>query len=265
VESVLIAIFTVLGMVIASFLNVVIDRLPQNGSLISPPSHCPACKRRLAAKDLVPVFSYLWLRGRCRYCRAPIPRRVLGMEIGIGALLPLLYWHYHLSAALGVIAFYCCLFIVLLVIDWEKGLILNRLVYPSMIAAVLISIFLHGSVDVFILGNSIALLPPGIAQAAIGGAIGFGIALLVVLLSRGGMGFGDVKMAALIGLVVGFPIVFFTLVMAAIFGGIVAVILLLLKKKKRKEAIPFGPALSLATIVTLIWGADILKLWLGLF
>jgi leader peptidase (prepilin peptidase)/N-methyltransferase len=265
VEGALIAVFTVLGMVIASFLNVLIDRLPQNASIVSPPSHCPSCQRRLAAKDLIPVFSYLWLRGRCRYCRAPIPRRVLGMEIAIGALLPLLYWHYGLSAALGITAFYCCLFITILVIDWEKGLILNRLVYPSMIVALLFSIFLHGEVSVFALGSSIMLLPPAIAQAAIGGAVGFGLALLVVVLSRGGMGWGDVKMAALIGLVVGFPLVFFTLIMAAILGGVVAVILLLLKKKRRKETIPFGPSLSVATIVTLIWGAGILSWWLNLF
>ncbi len=264
-EGALIAIFTMLGMVIASFLNVVIDRLPQNESIISPPSHCPSCQHRLAAKDLIPVFSYLWLRGRCRYCRAPIPRRILGMEITIGAILPLLYWHYGLSAALGIMAFYCCLFIVLLVIDWEKGLILNRLVYPSMIVALLFNIRLAGSIDIFVLGSSIALLPPGIAKAAIGGAIGLGMSLLVVLLSGGGMGFGDVKMAALIGLVVGFPLVFFTLIVAAILGGVVAAILLVLKKKKRKEAIPFGPSLSVATIVTLIWGADILIWWLGLF
>jgi leader peptidase (prepilin peptidase)/N-methyltransferase len=265
VEGALIAVFTVLGMVIASFLNVLIDRLPQNASIVSPPSHCPSCQRRLAAKDLIPVFSYLWLRGRCRYCRAPIPRRVLGMEIAIGALLPLLYWLYGLSAALGITAFYCCLFITILVIDWEKGLILNRLVYPSMIVALLFSIFLHGEVSVFALGSSIMLLPPAIAQAAIGGAVGFGLALLVVVLSRGGMGWGDVKMAALIGLVVGFPLVFFTLIMAAILGGVVAVILLLLKKKRRKETIPFGPSLSVATIVTLIWGAGILSWWLNLF
>jgi leader peptidase (prepilin peptidase)/N-methyltransferase len=193
------------------------------------------------------------------------------MEITIGALLPLLYWHYGLSPELGMLAFYCCLFIVLLVIDWEKGLILNRLVYPSMIVALLFNIPLlvgsinAGSIDIAVLGSSIALLPPGIAKAAIGGGIGFGMALLVVLFSRGGMGFGDVKMAALIGLVVGFPLVFFTLIMAAVLGGIVAVILLLLKKKKRKETIPFGPSLSVASIVTLIWGADILGWWLGLF
>jgi len=264
-EGALIAIFTMLGMVIASFLNVCIDRLPNNESLLFPPSQCPSCQRRLAVKDLIPVFSYLRLRGRCRYCRVPIPRRLLGMEVGIGALFPLLYWHYHLSAELGIIAYYCCLFIVLLVIDWERGLILNRIVYSAMIVAVLISIFLPGSISVFLLGGSLVSLPPGIARAAIGGAVGFGISLLVVVLSRGGMGWGDVKMAALIGLVIGFPLVFFTLILAAILGGLVAVILLLLKKKRRKEAIPFGPALSVATIITIIWGPSILGWYLGLF
>jgi prepilin signal peptidase PulO-like enzyme (type II secretory pathway) len=270
-EGVLIAIFTMLGMAIASFLNVCIDRLPRKESLLFPPSHCPACQHRLSPKDLVPVFSYLRLRGRCRYCRAPIPRRLLGMEIGIGALFPLLYWHnhYQLNAELGIIAYYCCLFILILIIDLEHGLILNRITYPAMIVAVLISIFMHlflpGSVTTFELWGNPAFLPPRIAQAAIGGAVGFGISLLVVVVSRGGMGFGDVKMAALIGLVIGFPLVFFTLIMAAILGGLVAVILLLRKKKRRKEAIPFGPALSVATIVTIIWGPSILGWYLGMF
>ncbi len=264
-EGAVIAVFAILGMVVASFLNVCIDRLPNNESLFFPPSHCPSCRHRLAVKDLIPVFSYLWLRGRCRYCRIHIPKRLLWVEIGTGALFAYLYWSYGLSAGLGITAGYGCLFIVLMVIDWERGLILNKIVYPSMIAAILIGIFLPGSISIFLLGNSLVLLPPGIAQAAIGGAIGLGISLLIVLVSRGGMGWGDVKMAALIGLVIGFPLVFFTLIMASIFGGLVAVGLLLLKKKKRKEAIPFGPALSLATIVTLLWGTNILNWYLGLF
>jgi prepilin signal peptidase PulO-like enzyme (type II secretory pathway) len=134
---------------------------------------------------------------------------------------------------------------------------------------VLISIFMHlflpESITTFELWGSPAFLPPGIRYAAIGGAVGFGISLLVVIISRGGMGWGDVKMAALIGLVIGFPLVFFTLILAAILGGLVAVILLLLKKKRRKEAIPFGPALSVATIITIIWGPSILNWYLGLF
>jgi len=253
-EGVLIAVFVILGMVVGSFLNVCIDRLPNKESLLFPASHCAFCHHRLMVKDLVPVFSYLWLRGRCRYCRASIPRRLPWVEIGTGALFAYLYGHYGLSVELGVIAFYCCLFIVLMVIDRERGLILNRLVYPTMVVALLISVFLP-QLEVV----------PGIKYSAIGGGVGLGISLLIVLISKGGMGWGDVKMAALIGLVVGFPLVFFTLILAAVLGGLVAGILLLLKIKKREDAIPFGPALSLATIVTLLWGTNILSWYLGLF
>jgi len=253
-EAFLIVVFTLLGMVVASFLNVCCDRLPAGQSLVYPPSHCPACQRRLAAKDLIPVLSYLWLRGRCRYCQASIPRRLLWVEVGTGVLFGFAYWHYGLSIELAIILFYCCLFIVLLVIDLEHGLILNKVVYPAMAVALLISIFLPQLEIV-----------PGIKQAAIGGGIGLGLFLLVVLISRGGMGWGDVKMAALIGLVVGFPLVFVALLMGIILGGLVAGVLLLFKIKKRKETIPFGPFLSLATMATLLWGSKILSWYLGLF
>jgi leader peptidase (prepilin peptidase) / N-methyltransferase len=277
-EATLIVIVTALGMVLASFLNVCIDRLPAKESILFPPSHCPACQERLRPKDLIPVFSYLRLRGRCRYCRAPIPRRILGLEITLGAIFPLLFWHYMLSPSLmtpspltafGLTAFYCAFFITIFVIDLERGLILNRIVVPAMIAAILISVFLHGSIDESTLGftwGSLAIsLPPGIVSALIGGGVGFGITLLVIVASRGGMGFGDAKLAGLIGLVIGFPMIFFTLITAAILGGIVAGVLLALKKKRRKQAIPFGPMLSVATIITLLWGADILVWYLRLF
>ncbi len=253
-EAALIVIFILVGMVIASFLNVCIDRLPNNESLIFPASHCASCHRRLALKDLIPVFSYLWLRGRCRYCQALIPKRILWVEIGTGALFGYLYWHYGLSTELAITAFYCCLFIVFMVIDWEYGLILNKIVYPAIVVALLISVFLSQSEVV-----------PEIEQAAIGGSIGLALFLLIVIVSRGGMGWGDVKLAALIGIVTGFRLVFVALLMGIILGGLVSVPLLALKIKKRKETIPFGPFLSVATIITLLWGNNILDWYLGLF
>jgi len=249
-EVILAVVFAVLGVAIGSFLNVCIDRLPAGRSLVYPPSHCDTCQHRLSLKDLIPVFSYLWLRGRCRYCRAPVPKRLLWLEIGTGLLFAFLYWHYGLSAELAVSAFYCCLFIVLRVIDLEHKLILNKIVYPAIVAALIIDVFLP---------------QPGIAYGAIGGAIGFIFLLIPALINPRGMGWGDVKMAALIGLVTGFPLVFAALLMGVIIGGLVAGTLLLLKIKKRKESIPFGPFLSLATIAALLWGSDILNWYLGLF
>ena len=262
-EVVLIVFFALFGTAIGSFLNVCIDRLPVGKSLRYPPSHCEACQHRLSVKDLIPVFSYLWLRRRCRYCGASIPPRLFWVEVGSGFLFAFVYWHFGLSLEFLVTAFYGSLFIVLGFIDMEHQLILNKIVYPAIVVALIISVFLPQS--------EIFLLPwPASLNGIIGGAIGFVFLLIPFLIAlpiyKGeGMGLGDVKMAALIGLVTGFPLVFVALLMGIILGGLVGVILLLLKIKKRKEAIPFGPFLSLATIATLLWGSGILSWYLGLF
>ena len=251
-------IFVILGMIVASFLNVCADRLPAGQSLVYPPSHCPSCSRRLAVKDLIPIFSYLCLRGRCRYCKAAIPRRVLWVEIATTALFGLAYWQYGLSIELPIALFYISLFMVIIVIDFEHGLILNKVTYPALVISLLLSVFF----TIFLSDVSIV---PSIARAAIGGGIGFVFFLLVALVSRGGMGFGDVKLAALIGLATGFPLVIVALIMGMLLGGLAAVILLVLKVKKRKQAIPFGPFLAATAIVTLLWGSDILNWYLGIF
>lgn len=262
-EAILIVIFCLLGMTIASFLNVCIDRLPARQSLISPPSHCPACNRRLVFKDLIPIFSYLWLRGRCRYCGAPIPRRILWVELGTALLFGYVAWHFIVwqnasGIELAVALFYSCIFIVIMVIDWEKGLILNKIVFPAIGAALVIS----AAFSIFLPDVEIV---PFIGRAAAGGGIGLGIFFLIVIVSRGSMGWGDVKLALLIGLVCGFPLVFVALLIGVILGGVVAVLLLSLKIKKRGQAIPFGPFLALAAIVTLLWGNGILDWYRGLF
>jgi len=256
VEIILILLFVLLGLAVGSFLNVCIDRLPRNESIVNPPSHCPVCQNKLAAKDLIPVFSYLRLRGRCRYCQAAIPRRLFWVELATALIFALLYWHYGLSVGLGVMAFYACLFIIIFVIDLEHGLILNKVVYPGMVVALLLALLPQPG-----LAPQIATR---VAYAAVGGGIGFGIFLLIAIVSRGGMGWGDVKLAALIGLATGFPLVFLAIIMGAILGGIVAVALVIAKKRKRRQTIPFGPFLALAAMVTLLWGSSILSWYLGL-
>lgn len=256
-EILLIFLFALLGLAVGSFLNVCIDRLPRNESIIkNPPSHCKVCQHKLAVKDLIPVFSYLRLRGRCRYCQAAIPRRSLWVELATGLIFAFLYWHYGLSVELGVMAFYACLFIIIFVIDLEHGLILNKVVYPGMVVALLLALLPQSWLTQWTV--------TGVANAALGGGIGFAIFLLIAIASRGGMGWGDVKLAALIGLATGFPLVFFSIIMGAILGGIVAVALVIAKKRKRRETIPFGPFLALAAMITLLWGSSILSWYLGL-
>ena len=255
-EIALIIIFAILGLEVGSFLNVCIDRLPQNKSIAFPPSHCESCQHKLAAKDLIPVFSYLRLRGRCRYCQASVPRRLLWVELATAVIFALLTWHYGLSPALGIMIFYACLFIVVSVIDLEHGLILNKVVYPSMVVALLLALLPRSWLTQWIV--------TGIANAAIGGAIGFALFLAIALISRGGMGWGDVKLAGLIGLATGFPLVFLSIIMAAILGGIVAVVMVITKKRERRQTIPFGPFLAVAAMITLLWGSNIMTWYLGL-
>jgi leader peptidase (prepilin peptidase)/N-methyltransferase len=178
------------------------------------------------------------------------------VELATGLIFALLCWHYGLSAELGVMAFYACLFIIIFVIDLEQGLILNKVVYPGMIMALLLALLPQSWLT--------QAIKPGIASAALGGAIGFVIFLVIAIVSRGGMGWGDVKLAALIGLATGFPLVFLAVIMGAILGGIVAVALMIAKKRKRLETIPCGPFLALAAMVTLLWGSNILSWYLGL-
>ena len=259
-EIILTVVFALLGTAIGSFLNVCIDRLPAGKSLIYPPSHCDICQHHLSPKELVPVFSYLWLHRRCRYCQAPIPQRLFWVELGSGFLFALIYWHYGVSVEFAITVFYGCLFLVLGVIDLEHTLILNKIVYPAALVALIISVVrpLPGIIDV-------SLPWPEIFSGVIGGAIGFVFLLVPLLIYPQGMGWGDVKLAALIGLVTGFPLVFVALFLGIILGGLVAGILLALGIKKRKEAIPFGPFLSLAVMTTLLWGNGILDWYLGLF
>jgi leader peptidase (prepilin peptidase)/N-methyltransferase len=262
VEILLIFLFAILGLAVGSFLNVCIDRLPRNESIVLPPSHCEACQHKLAAKDNIPVFSYLALRGRCRYCQTSIPQRIFWVELATAVIFALLAWHYGLSVELGVMAFYASLFIIIFVVDLEQGLILNKVVYPSMVVALLLALLPQSWLTQEIWLTQ--AIKPGIASAALGGAIGFGIFLLIAIVSRGGMGWGDVKLAALIGLATGFPLVFVAIIMAAILGGIVAVALVIAKKRKRRQTIPFGPFLAVAAMITLLWGSNILSWYLGL-
>ncbi|MDO8568394.1 MAG: prepilin peptidase [Dehalococcoidales bacterium] len=258
-EIVLAAIFALLGLAIGSFLNVCIDRLPAGKSLAYPPSHCDACQHSLATKDLVPVFSWLWLRGKCRYCRASIPRRVPLVETLTGVYFLLVFLRFGLSLAFAVTAFWGCVFLVILFIDWEHKLILNRITGPMAIVALAVL-----AADSLMPGRGpmaglTMLFRPSLLSGLIGAAGGFVLLLIPALINPRGMGFGDVKMAGLIGLVTGFPLVFVALMVGIISGGLVAISLLVLKIKGRKEVIPFGPFLSMGTIVTLLWGNQILS------
>jgi leader peptidase (prepilin peptidase)/N-methyltransferase len=254
VEIFYVIVFGILGAAIGSFLNVVIDRVPAGKSIVYPPSSCDACQHRLSGPDLFPVFSYLFLRGRCRYCQAKIPQRVFWVELGTGLLVAFLFWHFGWQWTLLTAIAYSGVLIVIAVIDLKHQLILNKIVYPVALVAMILNFFIR---DLYSLHNFLFGL--------LGGAVGFLILFLPALIYSKGMGWGDVKMAALIGLMVGFPNVIVAVFGGIIIGGVIAIILLVTKTKTRKEGIPFGPYLSLGTIVTMLWGTQIIHWYLRLF
>ena len=241
-------LFLLLGLAAGSFLNLCIDRLPKEESILCPPSHCDICQHRLGPLDLIPLLSYLYLRGRCRYCGAPIHFRVPLVEAMTGLIFVLLWNHYGFSIELPLIILFTCFFIIILIIDLEHHLILSRVVYPAIALAVL----------------TLVLTPESeIMSAVIGGVTGAATLLLLVLIFPGSMGMGDVKLAALIGLLVGFPQVFIALLICFILGGVVASGLLLSKLKGRKDPIPLAPFLTAGLITTVFYGEEIMRLYLG--
>lgn len=251
--------FVILGLLIASFLNVCADRLPADKSIVKPPSHCDSCNRRLKVIDLIPIFSYLFTCGKCRYCGARIPIRVLLVEVFTGALFGFLFWRFGLSPAFGIASFFSCIFILILIIDLEHQLVFTTIIIPSCIVAIVIQLVM-----------SITQSNWQIIISSLIGGVGCVILFLIIyflsklLLHQEGMGLGDIYIVCLIGLSLGWKNSLVAIFIGIITGGLVAIILLVLKIKGRKQAIPFGPFLSLGAIIAFPFGYELFNWYLHL-
>ncbi|MBI2852170.1 MAG: prepilin peptidase [Chloroflexi bacterium] len=256
----MIVVFAMLGLLVGSFLNVCIDRLPRGQSIIGPRSHCDACGRSLGPLDLIPLVSYLRLRGRCRYCSAPIPTRVPIVEAVTGLAFALLYWKFGPGLELAIALVYAALFLIITIVDLEHMLVLDKVVFPGMALALLFSFFWPGVEE---LHMPVAWIPATLASSLTGGAIGLAGMALPYIIYRRGMGMGDVKLGALVGLAAGYPSVLVALLLAVISGGLVAGLLLVLRIKKRSDPIPFAPFLAISAMAAVLWGNSIYRWYLG--
>ncbi|MFC1873002.1 prepilin peptidase [Chloroflexota bacterium] len=248
-------LFGILGLSVGSFLNVCIDRLPAGGSLLFPPSRCDTCGKKLTILDLVPVVSYLFLRGRCRYCQNHIPVHSIMVELITGLLFVVALAVHGPNLSLATTVVYGSLFIVIIFIDAEKQLILNKIIYPAGWGLPVGAVF----------GYLYSSLTPGILGGLLGAAIGFGFFLAVYLIYPKGLGAGDVKLAGFIGLVSGFPLLFVSLFIGIVLGGLIAIIILIARPDMRRKPLPYGAFLGIGPIITLLWGNQIFNWYWGQF
>lgn len=265
----LIILAIALGASVGSFINVVVDRLPNDLSIVRPRSSCDSCKRTLANFDMVPVLSYLWLRGHCRHCKAAVPLRVFLTEVATSLIFVVLYLTYGFGIGFLVISAMVSLMLVVTLIDLEHGLILNIVIYPAILALLLLSPF-WPAMDIsreFCCGlpgdGSLEPFQPRVLLGSLFNSLaaGFGAFLtffVIFLVYPRGMGGGDPKLAGAVGLLVGYPGVFVALWIAVVAGGVLAIFLLSFRKRGRKDAIPFGPFLAVSAIITFMWGSEIL-------
>lgn len=252
----LIIILFILGLFFGSFFLVLADRLPRGEAVLIGRSHCEFCKHKLAWHDLIPVISYIFLIGKCRYCHKNFGVRYPLVELSTGLLFVITFFllqnsiKYQVSSIMYIpLGFYLYItgtFIVIFLADMFYGIIPDVVLFPAIIVSIL-----------YLILNTKYL----ILTSVLAGFGAFGFFLLLFLLTRGkGIGFGDVKLALLVGLLTGFPGIIISLYIAFISGAIIALILITLGKKKlRGDTISFGPFILLGTYITIFFGDLIWK------
>ena len=249
-----IACIVIAGLAVGSFLNVCIYRLPRKLSIVRPGSRCGSCGRPLAWFENVPVLSYAVLRGRCRTCRAHISLRYPIVEIVTAAAFLAQYVAIGLSPLLPVRLAFTAALIALFAIDLEHQLLPNAITVPGIVAGLAASVF----------------LPPGVLMSVAGIALGGGVLWLLIEIwwrVRGieAMGFGDVKMLAMIGAFLGVKLVFVTFVLSSIVGGIVALAVIVSRRGNLATALPFGTMLAVAALAASLVGDQLLAWYLGMY
>ncbi len=249
------ALFTIFGLAFGSFLTVVVHRAPRRESLITGRSRCPSCGTAIRAWENVPVVSYVVLRGRCRHCHSRISPRYPVIELATAALFVAASLVFADLYTAGLIAVFLGVLLALSAIDIEHQIIPNAVVYPSL------GIFTVAVLLGVLLDREVKLLDAALGLLSFGGAV-----LAIAVVSPRGMGMGDVKLAALIGLVMGSQGLRYVAVAAglAVLAGGLGGITALLSGRSRKSTIPFGPYLAAGATASALWGGAIARWYLSL-
>jgi leader peptidase (prepilin peptidase) / N-methyltransferase len=243
------------GLVVGSFMTVAVHRLPKRESVVRPRSRCPACGAEIGARDNIPVVSWLLLRGRCRRCGERISVEYPLVELATAGVVVLAAIRYSDPWQAVLVAGLLALMPGLALIDLRHRIIPNRLTYPALL------LFVPVILLAWTIGDAADPVRAGLGLLLYGGV------LFIVAAISGGMGMGDVKLAAVIGLVLGSLGLRYVGVAAAaaiVLGGLGAISALVMGKG-RKSAIPFGPYLAVGAVVAGLWGEPLASWYIGRF
>lgn len=259
----------IFGLCVGSFLNVLIDRLPRGGS-IRGRSYCPHCRKILQWYELIPLLSFIFLKGKCRSCKKPISWQCPIIEFFTGCVFTFVFWHLFSGikfyagqwpdSAQWINLFFYLFFVSILIVifaaDLRYYIVPDTIIYPAIVFALLFQI-----VSILIVKHSLLGIQYSI-YSAFGAALFF---LFLIFISKGrGMGFGDVKIAAFMGFLLGFPNILVALFLSFFSGAIVGSVLILAKRKKLKSKVPFGCFLAPSTFIALFWGEQLVEWYIKL-
>ena len=239
------------GLVVGSFLNVVVHRVPRKESVVKPRSRCPGCGNQLSPTDNIPVLSWLMLRGKCRSCGEPISARYPLIELLTAVLFATTAIRLGANWALPAFLVVVAGLIAISAVDLERFIVPNRILYPTLFIAAPLLVLAAALEDDW----------AGVRTAAIGGVMAWGLLLVIHLISPRGMGFGDVRLAGLIGMTLGWLSVGHVLVglfLGFLTASVVGVSLIFLKLKGRKDKVPFGPFLATGAYLAILFGDPII-------
>lgn len=256
-ESIFPVTIFILGLLIGSFLNVCIYRVPLGESIAFPPSHCTTCGNDIKPYDLIPVISWILLGGKCRSCKEKISSRYALVELSTAILFLLTYFKYGLTINLLKFLILIPFLVVIAMIDFDTMDVYSTTTWMAI------------GVGVAFLGANFYLGLP-VLTYIYGGLIGAGTITFIILMSKliigqEGMGWGDAEICGLCGLFLGFKLCFMMLFFSFIIGGALGGYLLIFKKKNGRSEMSFGPSIIIATFLIIIYGEKILNWYLNLY
>jgi leader peptidase (prepilin peptidase)/N-methyltransferase len=244
------------GLLIGSFLNVLIYRLPRGEQFVKGRSFCPECGQTIKLYHNIPLLSYLFLRGKCAHCRKPISFRYPLVELLNGSGYLYFFWKQGWSIDFGIFVFFTSVLIVIFFIDLDNQIIPDAITLPGIV-----------------FGLGVSLAPGGVSplQSLIGTLVGGGSLYLVAMLGdwlfkKESMGGGDIKMAAMLGAFLGWQKVLLIFLASAVIGLVVSIVIMLFSAKlRRTRVVPFGPFIALAALVAIVWGDSLITYYVHNF